>query len=183
MGPMPAIHIPVSQHQFKPWKNGLGVSRIIASEPAGAGFDTMLWQVSGTEIGADCPFSELKGLDRLFMVTEGAGVDLTSTNDAGRTWTARVKLGQVPYAFRGGWKTACRLLDGPVKVFNIIARRGKARASVEYLNGTTLAKAEGEIAIAVHLGSLDAWMLSGPGAESISISPPPGPVALIKIAS
>ena len=179
---MALIYLPAAQHAKAPWKNGLGVSRVIAAEPAGAGFDTLLWQVSGTEIGADCPFSELKGLDRLFMVTEGAGVDLTSTNDVGRTWTARVKLGQVPYAFRGGWRTDCRLLDGPVRVFNVMARRGKARASVEFLAGTTMTKAAGETAIAVHLDSLDAWMLSGPGAESISIAPPPGPVALIRIA-
>jgi len=179
---MALIYLPAAQHAKVPWKNGLGVSRVIATEPAGAGFDTMLWQVSGTEIDADRPFSELKGLDRLFMVTEGTGVDLTSINDAGRKWTARVKVGQVPYAFRGGWKTDCRLLDGPVRVFNVLARRGKARASVELLAGTAMTKAAGETAIAVHLDSLDAWMLSGPGAESFSISPPPGPVALIRIA-
>jgi environmental stress-induced protein Ves len=179
---MALIHLPAARHANVSWKNGLGVSRIIATEPAGADFDTMLWQVSGTEIGADCPFSELKGLDRLFMVTEGAGVDLTSINDAGRKWTARVKVGQVPYAFRGGWKTDCRLLDGPVQVFNVMARRGKARASVEFPGGTTMTKAAGETAIAVHLSSLGAWMLSGPGAESVSISPPTGPVALVRIA-
>ena len=143
----------------------------------------MLWQVSGTEIGADCPFSELKGLDRLFMVTEGAGVELTSIDDHGATRTHPITALQLPYAFRGDWKTDCRLLGGPVTVFNVIARRGKARASVEFLTGTTLTKAAGETAIAVHLGSLEAWMLSGPGAESVSISPPPGAVALIRIAS
>lgn len=180
---MALIDLPAAQHAKVPWKNGLGVSRIIATEPAGAGFDTLLWQVSGTEIGADCPFSELKGLDRLFMVTEGAGVDLTSINDAGRKWTARVKVGQVPYAFRGGWKTDCRLLDGPVRVFNVMARRGKARASVEFPAGTVLTKTADETALAVHLHSLDAWMLSGPGAQSMSIAPPPGPVAVIRITS
>jgi environmental stress-induced protein Ves len=177
------IHLPAERHTKVPWKNGLGVSRTIATQPAGAGYDTMLWQVGGTEIGKDCPFSEHEGLDRLFMVTEGAGVDLTSTNETGRTWTSRVQVGQAPYAFRGGWKTTCRLLDGPVKVFNVIARRGKARASVEFMAGQTMTKAAGETAIAVHLESLEAWMLSGPGAESISISPPQGAVALIRIAS
>jgi hypothetical protein len=180
---MTLLNLPAAQHAKVPWKNGLGVSRVIATEPPGAGFDTMLWQVSGTEIGADCPFSELKGLDRLFMVTEGAGVDLTSTNDVGRTWTARVNIGQLPYAFRGGWKTHCRLLDGPVRVLNVIARRGKAGASVEFLKQGSSQRAAGEVAIVVHLESLDAWLLSGPVSESISISPPPGPVALIRIAS
>lgn len=176
------LHLPVEQHAKVPWKNGLGVSRIIATEPAGAGFDAMLWQVSATVIGADCPFSELKGLDRLFMVTEGAGVELTSVDDHGATRTHPITALQLPYAFRGDWKTDCRLLGGPVKVFNVIARRGKARAGLEFMTGTTLTKAAGETAIAVHLGSLEAWRLSGPGAESVSISPPPGPVALIRIA-
>jgi len=180
---MALILLSAAGHTAMPWKNGLGVSRIIATDPAGAGFDTMLWQVSGTEIGADCPFSELKGLDRLFMVTEGAGVELTSIDDHGATRTHPIMALQLPYAFRGDWKTDCRLLGGPVKVFNVIARRGKARASVEFLTGTTLTKAAGETAIAVHLGSLDAWMLSGADEETNSISPPPGPVALIRIAS
>jgi environmental stress-induced protein Ves len=89
---------------------------------------------------------------------------------------------QPPYAFRGDWKTDCRLLAGAVRVFNVAARRGKAKATVEYLDGKVLTKAAGETVIAVHLGSLDAWMLQGPGAESAAISPPPCRVALIKIA-
>lgn len=180
---MPVTLLPAAGHRAVQWKNGLGTSYTIAVHPAGADFDAVDWQVGHTSIRADCPFSDLPGLDRLFVVTEGAGVDLTSTNDVGRTWTARVKVGQVPDAFRGAWKTDCRLLDGPVRVINVIARRDKARASVEFLAATTVAKAAGETAIAVRLGSPDAWMLSGDGAESISISPPPGCVALIKIAS
>jgi environmental stress-induced protein Ves len=78
---MALIQLSAARRAKVPWKNGLSVARAIAAEPAGAGFDTMLWQVSGTEIGADCPFSELKGPDRLFMVSKGAGVDLTSIND------------------------------------------------------------------------------------------------------
>jgi len=166
-----------------PWKNGLGVSRIIATDPAGAGFDTMLWQVSGTEISADCPFSELEGLDRLFMVTDGAGVDLTSTNDvSGRTWTARVAAGQAPYAFRGAWKTSCRLLDGPVKVFNVIARRGKASASIEFLDGNSFTKAASEIVVAVDLASLDAWRAEGRTTETCRIeTAPAGRRVLVRI--
>ena len=135
----------------------------------------MLWQVGSTEIGADCPFSDLPGLDRLFMVIEGAGVELTSIDEAGaRTWTARVAgRRSVPYAFRGDWTTTCRLLDGPVKVFNVITRRGKAlrRASRFLAREDTSPKAAGETAIAVHLGSLDAWMLSGPARKVLCDRP------------
>ncbi len=156
---------------------------MIATDPPGAGYDTMRWQVGGTEITADCPFSSLPGLDRQFMVVEGAGVELTSIDDHGATRTTPVYAMRLPYAFRGDWKTDCRLLGGPVRVFNVIARRGKARASVEFLDGKTLTKAAGETALAVHLGSLDAWMLSGQSKESAMINPPPGPVLLIRIAA
>jgi uncharacterized protein len=180
---MSLIHLPAAQHAKVPWKNGLGVSRIIAGEPPEAGYDAVLWQVGSTEITADCPFSSLPGLDRQFMVVEGAGVELKSIDDHGATRTTPVTALQLPYAFRGDWKTDCRLLDGPVRVFNVACRRGKAAATVEFLDGKLLAKAAGGIAMAVHLGSLDTWMLSGPGEESAAIAPPPGPVLLIRISS
>jgi uncharacterized protein len=180
---MALIHLPAAQHTQVPWKNGLGMSRIIAGDPPGAGYDALIWQVGSTEITADSPFSSLPELDRLFMVVEGDGVELTSIDDHGATRTHPVMAMRLPYAFHGDWKTDCRLLGGPVKVFNVIARRGKAKATVEFLEGKMLPKAAGEIAIAVHLGSLDAWMLSGPGGESAAIELPPGPVLLIRIAS
>jgi environmental stress-induced protein Ves len=116
-------------------------------------------------------------------VIEGMGVELTSIDDHGATRTHPVTAMRLPYAFCGDWKTDCRLLGGPVKVFNVICRRGKAAATVAFLDGKTLAKAAGEIAIAVHLASLEAWMLRGTGSESAAIEPPPGPVLLIKIAA
>jgi environmental stress-induced protein Ves len=180
---MPAIHLPAAQHAKVPWKNGLGVSQIIASDPPGAGYDVLRWQVGSTQITADSPFSSLPDLDRHFMVIEGAGVELTSIDEHGATRTHPVLALRLPYQFRGDWKTDCRLLAGPVRVFNVIARRGKARASVEFLQNRTLDKAAGEILIAVHLASLDAWMLSGPDSESAAIEPPPGPAVLIRITS
>jgi environmental stress-induced protein Ves len=179
---MPLIHLPTAQHTNLPWKNGLGVSRIIASDPPGAPYDTLAWQVSSTGIPADSPFSRLPGLDRIFMVIEGAGVELKSVDELGATRTHPV-LPLRPYAFRGDWRTDCRLLDGPVSVFNVIVRRGVAKASLSLPEGRLLDSAGGETAIAVHLPSLEAWMLAGPGAHSVAIDPPPGPLALIRIAA
>jgi len=180
---MPLTHLPAAKHAQVPWKNGLGVSQIIASDPAGAGYDVLHWQVGSTQILADSPFSSLPGLDRHFMVIEGAGVELTSIDEHGATRTTPVYAQRLPYQFRGDWKTDCRLMGGPVRVLNVIARRGKARASVAWMDGTTPSKAAGEILIAVHLASLDAWTLSGPESESAAIKPPPGPAVLIRIAS
>ncbi len=146
-----------------PWKNGLGISYTIADFPRGAGFDAVNWQVGSTEIGVDCPFSDLPGLDRQFMVTEGAGVELTCTDENGKANVNRIDPARGPFAFRGDWRTTCRLLDGPVKVFNVMTRRGKFSARVELLAGLDAVRASpGETLIAVALPSLEAWILDGP---------------------
>ena len=163
MGTMPAIRLPAAQHVAQPWKNGLGVSRMIAEFPRGAGFDTVLWQVGSTEIGADCPFSDLPGLDRQFMVIEGAGVELTCLDEAGRTTVNRIDTLLAPFSFRGDWRTTCRLLAGQVRVLNVITRRGEYSAAVEIVSGLDrVRKAEAETLIAVEPDSLDAWLLDGP---------------------
>lgn len=160
---MPATKLPAALHRAVRWKNGLGISYTIADFPRGAGFDAVDWQVSGTQLGADCPFSDLPGLDRQFMVLEGAGVELTCTDENGTTTVNRVEPMRGPFAFRGDWRTTCRLLDGPVKVFNVMTRRGKYGAKVELPAGLDSVRASpGETLIAVALPGLDAWILDGP---------------------
>jgi environmental stress-induced protein Ves len=160
---MPAAHLPAALHRVQPWKNGLGVSYTVADEPRGAGFDVVDWQVGHTDIGVDCPFSNLPAVDRLFMVIEGKGVELTCVDEAGRKTANRVETMQAPFAFRGDWTTSCRLLDGPVKVFNVMTRRGKFSAAVEIvpeLEG--LRKPIDETVLAFDPATRDAWLLDGP---------------------
>lgn len=112
-----------------PWMNGLGVSRVIASDPPGAGYDTVHWQVVTTAITADSPFSSLPGTDRQFTLLEGRGVELRCVAPAeGVNVTKAVDTPYVPFAFRGDWKTDCRLLGGEVRVFNVTTRRSRAAA-------------------------------------------------------
>ncbi len=160
---VPSTRLPAALHRATPWKNGLGISYTIADFPHGAGFDLVEWQVGHTEIGADCPFSNLPGLDRQFMVIEGAGVELTCADAAGDTTVHRIDPLRAPFSFHGEWRTSCRLLDGPVKVFNVMTRRGRFNALVEIvstLDSTVDSSAHERIAVA--LPSLDAWILDGP---------------------
>ncbi len=113
------------------WKNGLGVSRIIAVSPDGAGYDSLRWQVSITEIASSCPFSRLPGLDRHFMLLEGRGVELDCHDDAaGTAFPYHLDAALEPITFSGGWRTECRLTGGPVQVMNVVTRHGLANALI-----------------------------------------------------
>src|SRR5471030_273100 len=114
-----------------PWKNGLGVSHVIASEPRSAGYDSVNWQVGTTEFGFDCPFSSLPGMDRQFMLLSGGGVELHCIDViSGVDMHRMVDRPFVPFAFSGDWQTTCRMLGDPVHVFNVMTRRGKATAKI-----------------------------------------------------
>jgi uncharacterized protein len=181
---MPLKFLPAAQHRAVPWKNGLGVSHSIAEHPPQAGFDAVLWQVGVTEIGVDCPFSDLPGFDRLFMVIEGAGVELSCTDEGtGATSRERIGLWQPPYAFRGDWRSTCRLLAGPVRVFNVMTRRGRFSATLDVVAADRLSCLEsiaGETLLAVDLGSTDAWLLQA-GSASFAAATSGSPIALVRI--
>jgi uncharacterized protein len=182
---MPVTRLRAAQYPAQPWKNGLGVSRMIAEFPPGASFDSVLWQVGSTEIGADCPFSDLPGLDRQFMVIEGAGVELACVDDTnGASVRKRIHALNAPFAFRGDWRTSCRLLGGPVRVLNVITRRGLFSAEIEIVKINllnSLKKAADETLLAVELGALDAWLLAGHAEESCAFAPAPGVERLVLV--
>ena len=125
----------------------MGVARIIASHPEGAGYDSLHWQVSTTRISAHCPFSILPGLDRHFLVLEGEGVELNCRRPEGEL-RSRLWPGSGAFEFRGDWQTECRLLGGPVEVFNVIVRRGRWEARVSQSENQELPEAADETLLA-----------------------------------
>jgi len=161
-----ASSLPAASHRAAPWKNGLGTTYTIADFPTGAGFDTVDWQIGHTVIPADCAFSDLSGLDRIFIVLEGAGVELKCVDERGATHAARVPPLQ-PYAFRGEWKTGCRLLAGPVRVFNVITRRELFVAEVLFAKGGDVKGVPGQMLVAADPQTLDAWRLDGEGSLAL----------------
>jgi environmental stress-induced protein Ves len=141
-----------------PWKNGLGVSQVIASDPPSAGYDSVNWQVSTTEFGFDCPFSNLPGLDRQFMLLSGGGVELHCIDVVtGVDLRRAVDRPCVPFSFSGDWQTTCRMLGDPVHVFNVMTRRGKATAKISIPRWTGALYCEqrpGEILLGVLLAGI-----------------------------
>ncbi len=111
-----------------PWKNGPGVTREIAADPAGASLDSFDWRVSMASVDAGGPFSNFPGVDRILAVLDGR----LSLRIDGR---APVELDPdtAPLAFAGDIPVEADLLAGPAVDLNVMTRRGRVQASLERL--------------------------------------------------
>ncbi len=103
----------------EPWKNGGGVTRTLAADPAGR------WRVSIADIERDGPYSRFPGYDRVSVVLAGEGVMLQGEGVA----AVPLRLRE-PAVFGGDALLQSTLVGGPVQVLNLFVLRGGARASV-----------------------------------------------------
>jgi environmental stress-induced protein Ves len=110
-----------------PWKNGGGVTREIASYPAGAGMNDFLWRLSIATVAMDGPFSIFPGVDRIITLLEGPGMRLVS-EDGGIDHRFDQPLD--PYAFPGEEIVQGIVLGGASSDFNVMTRRRDMRAFV-----------------------------------------------------
>jgi environmental stress-induced protein Ves len=112
-----------------PWKNGRGFTDELALWPSGASFEKgeFDWRISKAAVEESGPFSLFPGFERVLVVTAGAGLVLDHGGQAPRTRLER----HVPYRFSGDWPTSAALIDGRVEDFNVLCRRGAARAEVD----------------------------------------------------
>ena len=67
-------HLAAAGYRRMPWKNGQGVTREIAREPAEG--EDFLWRLSIAEVAASGDFSLFPGYDRTITLIEGAGMRL-----------------------------------------------------------------------------------------------------------
>jgi uncharacterized protein len=124
-------HLASADARLVPWKNGRGVTRELALWPRGASLERLdfEWRISAAPVDEPGPFSRVPGVERILVVTEGAGFELAHGEHAPR---ARVRRLQ-PYRFAGEWPTVAALPHGPVTDFNVMFAPERVRASVEAL--------------------------------------------------
>ncbi|HZY99577.1 MAG TPA: HutD family protein [Candidatus Baltobacteraceae bacterium] len=113
VGRQPEI-IRADSYQEVPWRNGGGVSRVIA------GGDDDGWRLSVATIERDGWFSDYRGFDRTIVAIEGEGIELTVDGDV-----KRLQRRFEPFSFSGDAKTKCRLLGGPARDFNVVTQRDR----------------------------------------------------------
>ena len=113
-----------------PWKNGGGTTREIAVFPTDAGLGDFDWRLSVAEVERHGPFSAFPGIDRTIVLLRGAGMELRDPERG--TGCVLTYPGDV-WAFAGERAIDARLVDGPTRDFNVMARRGSWSATVDTL--------------------------------------------------
>ena len=141
------------------WKNDGGWTTEIASEPMPDPAQGFRWRVSIADIESDGPFSAFPGIERDLLLLAGTGIEL-DINDA-----APMRLDQrfQRVHFAGEDAVGCRLLAGPTRDFNVMARRGVVSAEVHArpLNGTMLVFVEPGDTWLIHMFAGQAGIRSG----------------------
>ena len=136
-------HLRPENYRVMPWKNGGGSTTEIAIYPETSDISStgFIWRVSIAEVAVDGPFSRFPGIDRHIMTIAGHGMRLEAE------LRATIDLSQrfVPRQFSGDWDVEGRLVDGPVRDFNLmVARtRGTGTLSVDQISARKRYTADG----------------------------------------
>jgi environmental stress-induced protein Ves len=163
-----------ADYKVMPWKNGGGsTTELMAETKAGVeGYD---WRLSIASVAQSGPFSDFTGYDRSIMLVEGKGFTL----DFAEAGTHHLVRRFEPLRFDGAWRTHCTLIDGPVKDFNLIARKN-VRAVLEVLRvtGAEMISVAPTTVLHVFHGKVSAAERDLVAGDSLRIDGAAGPVAL-----
>lgn len=176
-----------SDYRIMPWKNGGGITTEIFVSPENAGlagqpFD---WRVSIADVASDGPFSLFPGYDRHIMAIEGRGMVLKGGPEDAIDLTRPF----VPRTFSGDWTISSQLISGPVRDFNLMARRGRYTGRLEMHEATSDLRLDaalatvlvyslaGEVTASGHLVATGETLILGSGEQTIA-RPLAGPARL-----
>lgn len=115
-----------AQWQTQRWQNGGGISHQLCRQDDEHG---LLWRLSIAEVACDGPFSRFDNIDRIIMLLTGAGFSLHGVGAKPQVLNAPLQ----PFAFAGETAIHCTLLNGAVRDFNLMTRRGAVQAQLQVL--------------------------------------------------
>lgn len=121
---MPARVLGAADFTPMPWRNGRGTTIELAREDDASG--EMLWRLSSADVVEAGDFSLFPGIDRILMLTEGAGFDL----DFGEHGRVAPVEPLTPVQFSGDWTTRAENVRGASRDLNVMVARDRATAAV-----------------------------------------------------
>jgi environmental stress-induced protein Ves len=123
---------PPDSFRSMPWRNGLGHTIEILAEYLPQSTD-FAWRLSMADVVSDGRFSDFSGYDRTLLLLQGEGISLNHGNGQCDRLVALLQAAH----FNGEAETEACLHAGPIKDFNIMARREFCSASVQTLHHAT----------------------------------------------
>ena len=112
------------------WANGSGITHEVAICPSGAGLADFDWRISLADISVDADFSSFVGIERVIVLIEGEGMNLTLD---GHTQPIEPLS---PVHFAGESVASCTLPHGPTRDLNVMYRRDRVTCVVDILSGS-----------------------------------------------
>jgi environmental stress-induced protein Ves len=111
-----------TDYRVMPWRNGGGTTtELVVDSP-----ERFRYRASIADVKTSGPFSRFEGYDRNIMIVEGEGMTLACGVHGD------IELAPfVPWHFSGDWDVHGTLHAGPVRDFNWIVDRSRARSSLE----------------------------------------------------
>ena len=163
------MRLPASGYRVMPWKNGQGITREIAREPATS--EDFIWRLSIAEVAASGDFSLFPGYDRTITLIEGAGMRLVFEEAPEK----RIERRFEPFDFRGDWLCHCKLIAGPVRDFNLMVDRKRAwgKTKAVRLSGPPLEQSveAGWLFVYCAEGALSAGGFAAEAGDTIRLGP------------
>ncbi|MDF2994369.1 MAG: ves 2 [Xanthobacteraceae bacterium] len=120
-----------SDYRLTPWKNGAGVTSDVLLMPRGATHEDFDVRLSLAPIVEEGPFSSFPGIDRQITLISAGRLSLVFGREVREL--ERLK----PFYFDSVQAPVSRLGEGPVRVLNVMTRRGRWNAQVMAISGTT----------------------------------------------
>jgi len=114
------------QWQTQRWQNGGGITHQLCRQDDGQG---LLWRLSIAEVASDGPFSRFDNIDRIILLLTGKGFCLHGAGDNPQVLDTPL----TPYSFAGETTIHCSLVNGAVRDFNLMTRRGAVQAKLQVL--------------------------------------------------
>ena len=107
--------LPSTTFKTMPWANGQGSTTEIFKQLFPT-TDRFLWRVSLADVPDSGRFSVFDGYERVIAVATGAGMSLSVAG----VQPVTLRVGDDAFGFSGAAATACELLDGAIRDFNLI---------------------------------------------------------------
>jgi uncharacterized protein len=108
---------PSANYQRQPWRNGGGWTNEVAKLVDHQTLADWTWRISLAEIESSGPFSQFPHVERILVLLEGHGIELTVD---GHRHVLREQYAHIRFA--GEAAVHCSLIDGPTRDLNVMFR-------------------------------------------------------------